>query len=112
MDLEGLPEMPLPCDYFDIICGTSTGGLIAIMLGRLGMTIEETIEAFEAFSSKVFAERWTNKNKLLKWGNALSGRKSWFRGEDMVNSVKQLLQSRNIDEDEPLLQSGNPSCKV
>jgi patatin-like phospholipase/acyl hydrolase len=26
-----------PCDLFDLICGTSTGGLIAIMLGRLQM---------------------------------------------------------------------------
>jgi patatin-like phospholipase/acyl hydrolase len=26
-----------PCDVFDIICGTSTGGLIALMLGRLKM---------------------------------------------------------------------------
>ena len=30
-------ELPLPCDYFDLIGGTGTGGLIAIMLGRLGM---------------------------------------------------------------------------
>ena len=26
---------PLPCEYFDLICGTSTGGIIALMLGRL-----------------------------------------------------------------------------
>jgi len=27
----------IPCDYFDLIGGTGTGGLIAIMLGRLRM---------------------------------------------------------------------------
>jgi patatin-like phospholipase/acyl hydrolase len=26
-----------PCDAFDLICGTNTGGLIALMLGRLEM---------------------------------------------------------------------------
>jgi patatin-like phospholipase/acyl hydrolase len=28
-----------PCEYFDLIGGTSTGGLIAIMLGILGMVL-------------------------------------------------------------------------
>jgi len=28
---------PKPCDYFELIGGTSTGGLIALMLGLLGM---------------------------------------------------------------------------
>ena len=36
------PEIsPLPCEYFDLICGTSTGGLIALMLGRLRMVCYE-----------------------------------------------------------------------
>jgi patatin-like phospholipase/acyl hydrolase len=33
----GATETPRPCEYFDLIGGTSTGGLIAIMLGLLGM---------------------------------------------------------------------------
>jgi hypothetical protein len=28
-----------PCDIFDLICGTGSGGLIALMLGRLGMVL-------------------------------------------------------------------------
>lgn len=32
-----LAEVPHPYSYFDLICGTGTGGLIALMLGRLKM---------------------------------------------------------------------------
>lgn len=32
-----LDQTPKPCECFDLIGGTSTGGLIAIMLGLLGM---------------------------------------------------------------------------
>ncbi|KAI4172507.1 MAG: hypothetical protein LQ343_003501 [Gyalolechia ehrenbergii] len=43
-----------PCHYFDYIGGSSTGGLIAIMLGRLRMTVDECLEAYKGLSAKVF----------------------------------------------------------
>lgn len=36
----------LPCHYFDYIAGTSVGGLIAIMLGMLGNSVEDCINEF------------------------------------------------------------------
>jgi patatin-like phospholipase/acyl hydrolase len=36
---ERLPEIPPPWKHFDLICGTSTGGLLALMLGRLRLVI-------------------------------------------------------------------------
>ncbi|KAL9118353.1 MAG: hypothetical protein Q9187_005102 [Circinaria calcarea] len=45
----------LPCHYFDYIAGTSTGGLIAIMLGRLRMTVDECLEVYEHLADRVFA---------------------------------------------------------
>lgn len=62
--------LPKPCEYFDMIAGTSTGGLIAIMLGRLEMTIDECIDAYQRLSKDVFGEKKTrgfvNRNLELK----------------------------------------------
>ncbi|KAH8914193.1 FabD/lysophospholipase-like protein [Atractiella rhizophila] len=49
-------EETRPCDVFDLICGTSTGGWIALMLGRLGMTVRECIRAYEQIVQHVFSE--------------------------------------------------------
>ena len=64
----------LPCHYFDYVAGTSTGGLIAIMLGRLRMTIDDCIEEYEHLSARVFQKpssrlrrSLTNYNKEAKW---------------------------------------------
>ncbi|KAH8897000.1 FabD/lysophospholipase-like protein [Thozetella sp. PMI_491] len=36
----------LPCHYFDYIAGTSFGGLIAIMVGMLGMSVDDCVNEF------------------------------------------------------------------
>jgi patatin-like phospholipase/acyl hydrolase len=43
-----------PHKYFDLICGTSTGGLIALMLGRCGMDVDGAIRMYKDVGSKVF----------------------------------------------------------
>ncbi|KJA24876.1 hypothetical protein HYPSUDRAFT_85703 [Hypholoma sublateritium FD-334 SS-4] len=35
-----------PCNIFDLICGTSSGGLIAILLGRLGLDCDTAITEY------------------------------------------------------------------
>ncbi|KAJ9656038.1 hypothetical protein H2201_008664 [Coniosporium apollinis] len=56
-DKNELPEVPRPCDYFDLIGGTSTGGLIAIMLGRLGMSVKDCIAAYKEMAEKAFVPK-------------------------------------------------------
>lgn len=45
---------PRPCDYFDLIAGTGTGGLIAIMLGRLRMSIVDCMRVYVEMTRRVF----------------------------------------------------------
>ena len=44
----------LPCHYFDYMAGTSTGGLISIMLGRLRMNVDDCIEEYRTLGKEVF----------------------------------------------------------
>ncbi|KAJ7448129.1 hypothetical protein FB451DRAFT_766154 [Mycena latifolia] len=43
----GSDMIPAPCDYFEVIGGSGTGGIIALMLGRLRMSIADSISAYE-----------------------------------------------------------------
>ena len=55
---DGVPpepeHIPKPCDYFDLIGGTGTGGLIAIMLGRLRMNTRDCMRVYVQMTRKVF----------------------------------------------------------
>lgn len=53
---KGLPRVK-PCEVFDLIGGTSTGGLIAIMLGRLEMDVDACITAYSELMKAVFKKK-------------------------------------------------------
>ena len=100
------PESPpKPCDYFDMIGGTSTGGLIAIMLGRLQMTVDECVVAYTSLSDKVFEKRSHRVNIKGK----LQGR---FDAAELERAVKQILKARGLAEDALLKDSPDAPCKV
>ncbi|KAG5654012.1 hypothetical protein H0H81_008321 [Sphagnurus paluster] len=96
-----------PCQYFDLIVGTSTGGLIAIMLGRLQMTISECIQAYEALSSSIFSgniiQRTFNKTRTGYW----------YTADKFEKDVKALIKKKTGDEN-ALMRDPDPNnkCKV
>ncbi|KAL6406244.1 tetratricopeptide repeat domain protein [Ilyonectria robusta] len=96
---------PKPCDYFDMICGTSTGGLIAIMLGRLRMTVDECITAYTSLSDKVFEK----KSHRVKINGQLQGR---FDTVALEQAVKQILVDNGHGEDALLKDPSKTACKV
>ena len=49
-------EKLYPHKYFDLIGGTSTGGLVAVMLGRLGMDIQAAIEKYQELGPSIFGQ--------------------------------------------------------
>ncbi|KAI1745266.1 hypothetical protein F4680DRAFT_401598 [Xylaria scruposa] len=96
---------PKPCDYFDLIGGTSTGGIIAIMLGRLRMTIEECIDAYVSLSDGVFQKR---KHRFTLKGK-IQGR---FDTQALERAIKNILVMHGYSEDELLRDESDTSCKV
>ncbi|KAE9983700.1 hypothetical protein BLS_003847 [Venturia inaequalis] len=49
-------NLPIHC-FFDLIVGTSTGGLIALGLGSMGWSVEECTERFQSMCKTAFTRR-------------------------------------------------------
>ncbi|ORY07539.1 acyl transferase/acyl hydrolase/lysophospholipase [Clohesyomyces aquaticus] len=47
----------LPCHYFDYMYGTSTGGLISVLLARLRMTVPQCLELYRQVGNDLFGHR-------------------------------------------------------
>ncbi|PVF96798.1 FabD/lysophospholipase-like protein [Serendipita vermifera] len=54
-----------PCKCFDVIAGTGIGGFNAILLGRLGLTVSQSIEILERLQHEVFDDNGRGVKYLL-----------------------------------------------
>ena len=119
-------EAPLPCDYFDLIGGTSTGGLvdavivmssplcadacllsslIALMLGRLGMSVDKAIRCYGILTGTVFSD------VKQPWGD---GR---FKASQLEKVLKEIVKEQTGQESERMMEtppqdSGCKTCAV
>ncbi|KAH0097546.1 phospholipase, patatin family protein, partial [Aureobasidium melanogenum] len=92
MDAVDPDDPPKPCNYFDIIGGTSTGGLIAIMLGRLEMSVDECIKAYTDLSREVFHKK--RRSPVGIKGDL----KERYDSEALELAVRKVIRDRNLDE--------------
>lgn len=56
---------PRPCEHFDLICGVGSGGLVAILFGRLGMRCDEALEAYESLGRLSFQEEELDRRLVV-----------------------------------------------
>lgn len=85
----GSKEPCLPVDFFEMAAGTSTGGIIGIMLFRLRMSADEACTQYYKIAKQVFSPKI--------WGWSIS----WIPGARYINNAKLAFQSARFGA-EPL----------
>lgn len=86
-----------PHNVFDFVAGTSTGGLIALMLGKLGMSLEDCIEKYHELSKTIFG-------KMHIRGKITHGLAPCrYSGRRLRECVRDLLHSRGFNKDLPMI---------
>lgn len=90
-----------PCEFFDLIAGTSTGGIIALMLGRLRMSIEDCIQTYAKLGEEVFGEQRGFPHEEL------------FDAERLKIAIQSVIETHTGDKNAPLLDPlPGKCCKV
>ena len=91
---------PLPCEYFQLIGGTSTGGLIAIMLGRLRMTAIEASEQYNKLAKEIFGPQ--NKKSWVQDGT--------FKATTLQKAIERLVEEKAGDTGTKMIPAGNDTA--
>ena len=85
--------------------------LIAIMLGRLQMTVDDCIDAYSSLSDRVFQK----KNRRLGFGSLLRPKiqvQGRFDSDELKNAIKEIMVKQGLHEDELLKDAPDAKCKV
>lgn len=85
-------EIPKPCDHFDLIVGTGTGGLIALMLGRLRLDLEQCKELYVRMTRMVF-----ETDKTIA---GIPYRHTLFKASMLEQAIKESVREHTVSEDE------------
>ena len=85
-------EIPKPCDHFDLIVGTGTGGLIALMLGRLRLDLETCKEVYVRMTRMVF-----ETDKTIA---GIPYRHTLFKASRLEGAIRQCVREHTVDEAE------------
>jgi hypothetical protein len=85
-------EIPKPCDHFDLIVGTGTGGLIALMLGRLRLDLETCKELYVRMTRLVF-----ETDKTIA---GIPYRSTLFKASKLEEAIQHAVQEHTIYEKE------------
>lgn len=87
-------KVPKPCDYFDLIAGTGTGGLIAIMLGRLRMNTKDCMRVYVQMTRKVF-----ETDKTIA---GIPYRSTLFKASMLEDAIRACVRTFEHERDENL----------
>ncbi|UKZ67935.1 uncharacterized protein TrAtP1_009095 [Trichoderma atroviride] len=82
-------EIPKPCEHFDLIIGTGTGGLIAIMLGRLRLDLETCKELYVRMTKMVF-----ETDKTIA---GIPYRSTLFKASKLEEAIKQGVWEHTVN---------------
>ncbi|POR37634.1 Patatin-like serine hydrolase [Tolypocladium paradoxum] len=85
-------EIPKPCDHFDLIVGTGTGGLIALMLGRLRLDLETCKELYVRLTRVVF-----ETDKTIA---GIPYRSTLFKASKLEDAIRQCVREHTVFEKE------------
>ncbi|TKA59877.1 hypothetical protein B0A55_12610, partial [Friedmanniomyces simplex] len=85
-------EIPKPCDHFDLIAGTGTGGLIAIMLGRLRLDLDTCKDVYVRMTRRVFE---TDKTFA-----GIPYKSTMFKASKLEEAIRECVREHTIFEDE------------